>query len=51
MRGKNITLTNDYSVASRFETEYSAGYVFTARPIGIGEKIVIQVCITVIVFV
>ncbi|KAG8221979.1 hypothetical protein J437_LFUL003359 [Ladona fulva] len=45
-RGRNIRLSNDRCVASRIDTEFSRGYVFTSRPIVLGEKIVIQVLAT-----
>uniref|UniRef100_A0A0A9XBU6 Protein neuralized n=1 Tax=Lygus hesperus TaxID=30085 RepID=A0A0A9XBU6_LYGHE len=42
-RGKNIRLSNDRCIASRLETEFTQGYVFTGRPIQLGEKIVVQI--------
>jgi len=45
-RGKNIRLSNDRTVASRSDSEFCHGYVFTARPIRLDEKIVIQVLST-----
>uniref|UniRef100_A0A914VF83 Protein neuralized n=1 Tax=Plectus sambesii TaxID=2011161 RepID=A0A914VF83_9BILA len=43
IRGKNVAISGDYTVAERAETEYSGGYVFSSRTIGLNEKIVIQV--------
>ncbi|XP_069669308.1 protein neuralized isoform X1 [Periplaneta americana] len=45
-RGRNIRLSNDRCIASRTDTEFCHGYVFTARPIQLGEKVVIQVLAT-----
>ncbi|KAK7870384.1 hypothetical protein R5R35_000551 [Gryllus longicercus] len=45
-RGRNIRLSNDRCIASRTDTEFCHGYVFTSRPIKLGEKIVIQVMAT-----
>lgn len=42
-RGRNVHLTPDKFVATRLETEFCQGYVFTARPIRIGEKLIVQV--------
>lgn len=42
-RGRNIVLSADKMVATRVETEFCQGYVFTARPIRIGEKLIVQV--------
>ena len=44
LTGKNIILSHNNTVASRLHDEYCNGYVFTARPILPGEKLVIQVC-------
>ncbi|KAG7167465.1 protein neuralized-like [Homarus americanus] len=43
VRGRNVRMNNDRTVAARTETEYSHGYVFTARPLRPGEKLVVQV--------
>ncbi|MPC48121.1 protein neuralized-like isoform X1 [Portunus trituberculatus] len=43
VRGRNVRLNNDRTVAARTETEYSHGYVFTARPLRPGERLVVQV--------
>ncbi|PSN32945.1 hypothetical protein C0J52_22556, partial [Blattella germanica] len=45
-RGRNVRLSNDRCIASRTDTEFCHGYVFTARPIQLGEKVVIQVLAT-----
>lgn len=42
-RGRNVHLTQDKLIATRVETEFCQGYVFTARPIRIGEKLIVQV--------
>lgn len=44
-RGRNIRLSNDRCMASRTDTEFCQGYVFTARPLLLGERIIIQVCL------
>ncbi|KAF4530720.1 hypothetical protein B566_EDAN013314 [Ephemera danica] len=41
-RGRNIRHSYDRCVASRVDTEFCNGYVFTARPLQLGERIVIQ---------
>ena len=41
--GLNVRLDRGRRLAWRCEDEYSNGYVFTGRPIAIGERIVIQV--------
>lgn len=43
MRGRNVVLSPDKLIATRVETEFCQGYVFTARPIRIGEKLIVQV--------
>lgn len=45
-RGRNIRMSDDRCVASRCDTEFCHGYVFTARPIMLGEKLVVQVLST-----
>lgn len=45
-RGRSVRLSNDRCIASRLDTEFCQGYVFTSRPIHLGEKIVIQVLAT-----
>lgn len=43
-RGRNVKfMTNNRSVAFRTDTEFCQGYVFTYRPLQIGERIVVQV--------
>ncbi|XP_023021319.1 E3 ubiquitin-protein ligase neur isoform X1 [Leptinotarsa decemlineata] len=42
-RGKNVRfMSNNRSVAFRNDTEFCQGYVFTSRPLQIGERIVVQ---------
>ncbi|KAG8266890.1 protein neuralized isoform X2 [Homalodisca vitripennis] len=45
-RGRNVRLSNDRCIASRIDTEFCQGYVFTARPVQLGERIVIQILAT-----
>ncbi|XP_060526905.1 protein neuralized isoform X2 [Cylas formicarius] len=46
-RGRNVRFVNgNRSVAMRTETEFCQGYVFTARPLQLGERIVVQVLST-----
>lgn len=42
-KGRNIGLSSDRFVATRADTEFCQGYVFTARPLRIGEKIIVQI--------
>lgn len=42
-RGRNVVLSQDKLVATRVETEFCQGYVFTSRPIRIGEKLIVQI--------
>lgn len=42
-RGRNVILSADKLIATRVETEFCQGYVFTARPIRIGEKLIVQI--------
>ncbi|KAK6638973.1 hypothetical protein RUM43_007243 [Polyplax serrata] len=42
-RGRNVLLSNDRCIATRVDTEFCLGYVFTSRPVQLGEKIIIQV--------
>lgn len=42
-KGRNIRLSSDYLLASRMDTEFCQGYVFTARPIRLNEQIIIQI--------
>jgi len=41
--GLNVRLDRGRRLAWRLEDEYSNGYVFTARPVTVGERIVIQI--------
>ncbi|XP_064630154.1 protein neuralized-like [Lineus longissimus] len=43
LHGRNIILTGDGTIAARTTEEYCNAYVFTPRPMKIGEKLVIQV--------
>jgi protein neuralized len=45
-RGRNVRLSNDRCIASRNDTEFCQGYVFTGRPVHLGERIVVQVLAT-----
>lgn len=45
-RGRNVRFNSNRSVASRVDTEFCQGYVFTARPLQLGERIVIQILAT-----
>ncbi|GJQ88156.1 putative zinc ion binding protein [Trypoxylus dichotomus] len=42
-KGRNIRFNSNRSVATRVDTEFCQGYVFTGRPLQIGERIVVQV--------
>lgn len=42
-RGRNIVFSADKMIATRDETEFSQGYVFTGRPLCVGEKLIVQV--------
>lgn len=44
--GRNVKFNSNRGVASRSETEFCQGYVFTPRPIQLGERIVIQILAT-----
>lgn len=46
IRGRNVRLSNDRCVASRADTEFCHGYVFTHRALRLGERIVVQVLAT-----
>lgn len=43
VRGRNIKFSPDRSIATRAESEFCQGYVFTPRPIKIGERLIIQI--------
>lgn len=42
-KGRNVMLSADRMVATRADSEFCQGYVFTARPLKIGEKIIVQI--------
>lgn len=42
-KGRNVGLSADRLVATRSDSEYCQGYVFTPRPLRIGEKIIVQI--------
>lgn len=42
-KGRNVMLSSDRFVATRADSEFCQGYVFTARPLKIGEKIIVQI--------
>lgn len=46
VKGNNVTLQHDDTVAIRRHGEYYLGYVFTERPIRIGEKLIVLVSMT-----
>ena len=41
--GRNVVLNTDKTIAVRLVEEYCNGYVFTSRPMKMGEKFVIQI--------
>lgn len=45
-RGRNVKFGNARNNAYRNDTEFCQGYVFTARPLQIGERIVVQIMAT-----
>lgn len=45
-RGRNVFFSSDRCIASRNEVEFCQGYVFTARPLQLGERIVVQILAT-----
>lgn len=51
IRGRNIKFSADRTMATRAETEFCQGYVFTPRPIKIGERLIIQILKTDTMFV
>ncbi|XP_053697797.1 protein neuralized isoform X2 [Sabethes cyaneus] len=51
VRGRNVKFSPDRSVATRVESEFCQGYVFTPRPIKIGERLIIQIMKTDTMFV
>ncbi|CAA9997552.1 unnamed protein product [Nesidiocoris tenuis] len=42
-KGRNVRSSADRCIASRLDTEFAHGYVFSGRPIQLEEKIVVQV--------
>lgn len=42
-KGRNIRLSGDRCIANRVDTEFCQGYVFTARPLRIGEKLIVHI--------
>lgn len=46
MKGRNVQVLNDRGVASRIETEFCQGYVFSARPMRPGQTLVVQILST-----
>lgn len=45
-RGRNVRYNSNRGIASRADTEFCQGYVFTARPLQLGERIVVQILAT-----
>ncbi|XP_022905558.2 protein neuralized isoform X1 [Onthophagus taurus] len=45
-KGKNVRFNSSRSVASRVDSEFCQGYVFTGRPLQIGERVVVQILAT-----
>uniref|UniRef100_A0A1Y1LAX8 Protein neuralized n=1 Tax=Photinus pyralis TaxID=7054 RepID=A0A1Y1LAX8_PHOPY len=45
-RGRNVRFNSNRNIAARIDTEFCQGYVFTPRPLQLGERIVIQVIST-----
>ncbi|XP_055640842.1 protein neuralized isoform X2 [Toxorhynchites rutilus septentrionalis] len=43
VRGRNIKFSTDRTVATRTESEFCQGYIFSPRPIKIGERLIIQI--------
>lgn len=41
--GRNVFISHNGRVASRSDNEFCQGYVFTARPLRIGETIIVQI--------
>lgn len=42
-KGRNVFISHGGRVASRSDNEFCQGYVFTARPLRIGETIIVQI--------
>uniref|UniRef100_A0AAG5CMH5 Protein neuralized n=1 Tax=Anopheles atroparvus TaxID=41427 RepID=A0AAG5CMH5_ANOAO len=51
VRGRNIKFSADRYIATRADTEFCQGYVFSPRPIKIGERLIIQILKTDSIFV
>ncbi|XP_052865836.1 protein neuralized [Anopheles cruzii] len=51
VRGRNIKFSGERFVASRADTEFCQGYVFSPRPVKIGERLIIQILKTDPIFV
>uniref|UniRef100_A0A182PKJ5 Protein neuralized n=1 Tax=Anopheles epiroticus TaxID=199890 RepID=A0A182PKJ5_9DIPT len=51
VRGRNIKFSADRYVATRADTEFCQGYVFSPRPVKIGERLIIQILKTDSIFV
>ncbi|XP_065170351.1 protein neuralized isoform X2 [Atheta coriaria] len=49
-RGRNVRFNSSRTIASRIDSEFCQGYVFTGRPLNIGEKMVVQILATENVF-
>lgn len=45
-RGRNVRFSHNRTVALRTDTEFCQGYVFTARPLMLNERIVVQIIST-----
>lgn len=45
-KGRNVRFNNTRSVASRVDNEFCQGYIFTGRPLQIGERVVVQILAT-----
>lgn len=45
-RGRNVRFSHNRTVALRTDTEFCQGYVFTARPLMLNERIVVQILST-----
>ncbi|KAF5270374.1 hypothetical protein FQR65_LT05562 [Abscondita terminalis] len=45
-RGRNVRFNSNRSVACRIDSKFCQGYVFTPRPLQLGERIVIQILST-----
>ncbi|XP_076460383.1 protein neuralized-like isoform X2 [Babylonia areolata] len=43
LRGRNVCISSDRTIAVRVREEYCNGYIFTSRPVTPGQKIVLQI--------